>query len=110
MNILAGLLLAVLLATPAKATTVEDINAMSTCDVVNFLGLNVMKQYQAGVTLKNALTLVENKFAKGSFFYIVVKGMVMEAYTTTRYSTDKYQLSAGTKFADQYYIWCIKNV
>jgi len=74
---------------------------MASCETIEQMASVTMMARQGGVPMKTVYDAAkDSKFAQK---------MVIEAYETPQYNTTEYKERAQQKFADKYYMKCIKS-
>ena len=70
------------------------------CEQIEVTARTIMDARQAGVPLKSVMKIVKDNDA--------MKQIVIQAYDSSKYETDSYKKSAVEKFANKYYVSCLK--
>ena len=70
------------------------------CEQIEITARTIMEARQAGVPLKSVMKVVKTSDA--------MKQVVIQAYDSSKYETDSYKKSAVEKFANKYYVSCLK--
>lgn len=106
-RIIAALSIAMLCSTANADVSIEDY-----CFEAMKLSEAVMKARQYGVSIESALSVRESTFKKtkdeGS--RLVHTEIILEAYDSPMYSTEKYKQSEIKEFAAENYLACIKGM
>jgi hypothetical protein len=70
------------------------------CEQIETTARTIMDARQAGVPLKSIIKIINDNE--------VMKQIVIQAYDSSKYETDSYKKSAVEKFANEYYVSCLK--
>lgn len=96
-----ALLLTLLLTTTSvTATELTKDEGIKFCEDVSEMSGLVMVMRQEDVTITEALVIT-----KGAF-----KELIMDAYDTPKYSTDKFKKLSINEFRNKWHLACLKNI
>ena len=90
------ILLAATLMSLSLSSQAVEIN----CEQIETTARTIMNARQAGVPLKSVIKIIDSNE--------VMKQIVIQAYDSSKYETDSYKKSAVEKFANEYYVSCLK--
>ena len=89
-------------ANAAKTNSVKN----DFCESVMEAAAATMRGHLAGVSPVEAIELADKT---PNNIKVILREMIVRAYSSPRYSTNEYKLSAINEFAADYYIDCIKH-
>lgn len=90
-------LLTALTLSPASQASDESM-----CDSINTLAATAMQSRQNGVPAINLINAVKNM--DGAKYAILI---IKDAFSTPKYSTERYKESATVEFANKWYMACL---
>jgi hypothetical protein len=90
----------ILLAATLISLSLTSQAAKISCEQIEVTARTIMDARQAGVPLKSVMKIVKDSDA--------MKQVAIQAYDSSKYETDSYKKSAVEKFANKYYVSCLK--
>ncbi len=79
------------------------------CTRVHDTALVVMKMRQDGIPIKKQMDVVEKTGGISNKGSGVLVEMIVEAYETDQFQTEKYKNTSATEFANKWYLACVKS-
>lgn len=79
------------------------------CTRVHDTALVVMKMRQDGVPIKKQMDVVEKTGGISNKGSSVLVKMIVEAYETDQFQTEKHKNTSATEFANKWYLACVKS-
>lgn len=107
MKILFALLLGAVVSLPASAMKVAEKEEV--CEAISSLAGVIMQVRQSGrVTVVDVINKLDSFDAPNEAYRNYVKGIVVDAYETPLFVTDKVKADVINEFSNEYFINCLK--